>query len=56
MQFSIKSTCRLCGREFITSKRFNDFIGIWEIDSESCEECNNKIILKITDTTILNTL
>jgi hypothetical protein len=47
VEFRVRSICRYCGQEFTAIKRYNDFIGIWEIDSESCEECNNKIRLKI---------
>lgn len=52
MEFRVKSMCRYCGQEFMAVKRFNDFIGTWEMDSETCEECNNKSRLKTAYTSM----
>jgi hypothetical protein len=50
MEFRVKSICRYCGQEFTAVKRFNDFIGTWEMDSETCEECNSRSRLEKADT------
>jgi hypothetical protein len=47
MEFRVKSKCKYCGQEFVTFKRYNDFIGTWEIDRESCEECCRVPVPKI---------
>jgi hypothetical protein len=53
MEFRVKSTCRYCGQEFTSVKRFNDFIGAWEMDSETCEECNSRSQLKKAGSSML---
>jgi hypothetical protein len=50
MEFKVKSTCKKCGHEFTTYKRYNDFAEAWELDSETCDECNRvtmKVILAV---------
>lgn len=40
MEFETSSKCKVCGCEFITNKRYNDFTDEWEPDSDSCNACS----------------
>lgn len=48
MKFAVRSVCKKCGREFTTYKRYDPFCGIWELDSDKCEDCYLQMKEKIS--------
>lgn len=45
MKFLVKSVCKICGKLFDNSKRYNPFLDEWELDADTCENCRHKLIM-----------
>lgn len=46
MKFLVKSVCKICGRSFDNSKRYNPFLDEWELDADTCEKCKQKMMIE----------